>query len=294
MYFVNFHIFSISRMDDSFLGDQIQVNGRHWEVNFQLSMEHPFKFRKISLWFWNSFLNNDFPRISTKLKLALPVGAWEQHPKHWGALEECQPSAINRFWLRVRTTWPALMLKCFCKLWRSWLIRSKHRFDSMKGGLHYVERWSQERGSLSPTTQSPQRSRWWLIVKGVKSEIFFRRSSSRSPRPDPSRTSGLGRKGRSRGYTRSAPPPPHVKNTKNCHLSNTARRVTSLIARDLQDTREGCQPFPGGKEAKKQQQSHLYEFNSGLPGGNLWARLVCWQTLKPASFRGRTARQDRI
>ena len=49
MYFVNFHIFSISRMDDSFLGDQIQVNGRHWEVNFQLSMEHPFKFRKISL-----------------------------------------------------------------------------------------------------------------------------------------------------------------------------------------------------------------------------------------------------
>ena len=32
------------------------------------------------------------------------------------------------------------------------------RFD--KGGLHYAERWSQERGSLSPPTTSPQRSRW--------------------------------------------------------------------------------------------------------------------------------------
>ena len=41
------------------------------------------------------------------------------------------------------------------------LIQDDLRLDTTrKDDLHYAERWSQDRGSLSPTTQSPQRSRF--------------------------------------------------------------------------------------------------------------------------------------
>ena len=42
------------------------------------------------------------------------------------------------------------------------LIQDDLRLDTTrKDDLHYAERWSQDRGSLSPTTQSPQRSRFY-------------------------------------------------------------------------------------------------------------------------------------
>ena len=42
------------------------------------------------------------------------------------------------------------------------ILQDDLRLDTTrKNDLHYAERWSQDRGSLSPTTQSPQRSRFY-------------------------------------------------------------------------------------------------------------------------------------
>ena len=93
---------------------------------------------------------------------------------------------------------------CFLTKVTKKLIQNDLRLDTTrKNDLHYAERWSQDRGSLSPTTQSPQRSRFYITPLNFLN--FFKphlRSSSRSPRPEARRTSAL-RKGRNHGYTRS-------------------------------------------------------------------------------------------
>ena len=80
--------------------------------------------------------------------------------------------------------------------------------------MHYAERWSQDRGSLSPTAE---RSRFFNPRFPHLPTTIFKpslRSSSRSPRPEARRTSGALRKGRNRGYTRSRAP--HILSVIDC------------------------------------------------------------------------------
>ena len=125
---------------------------------------------------------------------------------------------------------------------------------------------------------------------------IFGRSSSRSPHPDPRRSNGFGRKGRSRGYTRCVAPLPCLRQhcrfsiysirqqgPNNCTLFISINDSTESDQSDTEGPPRHQRRLPAlsrskrnnNKKTKKfqKQKSHVSVFdqlmvNDDLPGGN--------------------------
>ena len=130
------------------------MNGRHWEVFISswiqsqtIILQFIVFFLHFS-WSWRttSEVLRSWPRVSVMSNQSTQIGGksllyllWSHNPK--GSSSILSASAL---------------------LGDKDILQDDLRFDTTrKNDLHYAERWSQDRGSLSPTTQSPQRSRFY-------------------------------------------------------------------------------------------------------------------------------------